>query len=129
MADGSLKAVQDIKVGDIMLEGGRVYQTFMGDGFAENWYTYNDVKVTATHPVLDTDGVWKRVGDSLIAIPTTKDGIYYSLNNENNRMIAYNNTKFTDFLEVGFNNPLRNTLYGVTMDNLIKLLNNEDVTV
>lgn len=129
MADGSIKAIQDIVVGDIMLEGGKVYQTFVGDGSTSDWYIYNNVKVTGTHPVLDIDNTWKRVADSVNSIPTTTNELYYTLNNENNRMIAYNNTRFTDFLEVGFDNPLRKTLYGVTLDNLIKLLNNESVTV
>ena len=123
MADGSLKPIQDIRIGDIMLEGGQVEIVLQGDGYTQDWYSYNDVLVTGSHPVLDTDGTWKRVEDTAIAIPVAPKDTFYSLYNNAQRMVAYNGTTFTDFLEVGFQHPLRKKIYGMEAKDLIDMLN------
>lgn len=125
MADGSLKAIENITIGDEMLAGGKVKLTFVGDGTGENWFNYNEIVVTGTHPVYDLDGKWRRVGDTISATPVSTIDRYYSLYNEHQRMVAWNDTLFTDFLEVGFDNPLRKTLYGITTGDLIRMLNGD----
>lgn len=125
MADGSLKAIQDIRVGDVMFAGGRVEIILQGDGYTQDWYSYNGVLVTGSHPVLDTDGIWRRVEDTALAIPVEAKDTFYSLYNNRQRMVTENNTVFTDFLEVGFQHPLRKKIYGMEAEELIDMLNGE----
>ena len=99
MFDGSLKEVQDIKPGDIMLSGGKVYAVMIGDGFAEDWYDYNGIHVTGAHAVFD-NGTWKRIKDTDNKIPIEKREYYYSLMNYNHLMIAENGSMFSDYAEV-----------------------------
>jgi hypothetical protein len=126
MADGSLKAIQDIRIGDGMLDGGKVDIVLQGNGYNEDWYLYNDILVTGSHPVLDTDGIWRRVENTATAIPADAKDTFYSLYNENQRMIAFNDTVFTDFLEVGMQHPFRKMVYGMRAEELISLLNAEE---
>jgi hypothetical protein len=63
MADGSLKPINMIDVGDILKQGGRVTQTIRAKGLDETWYNYRGVIVTASHAVFEDDK-WVRVGQS-----------------------------------------------------------------
>jgi hypothetical protein len=127
MADGSLKAIQDIQVGDNMLLGGRVTTTMISDGMLEDWYIYNGVKLTGSHPVLDRDGVWKKVYETDIAIPTTQEELNYILINENHKMISHNGEIFTDYFMVGMENQIRAEMYHRDFDNMFRILNNQPV--
>jgi len=60
MEDGSLKNIEDIKIGDVLQRGGKVRTTIVGDGLYENWYLYGNTKVTGTHTLFE-NGTWKRV--------------------------------------------------------------------
>jgi len=100
MADGTTKAIEDIKYGDKMYKGGLVYAIMQGDGTLEDWYNYNNVHVTSGHPVYDK-GVWKRVGNTDNKVSIDNYDVYYSLMNTNHLMVAENGTIFTDFVEIG----------------------------
>ena len=132
MADGTFKAIEDIKVGDIMFTGGRVLSIIIGDGNLQEWYLYKNVKVTGYHPVLDSDGIWRRVKDSKQSIKTFNDEFFYTLINENNRMISDKNITFTDYLEVSSKdnledlNELKYSSSEKELSNLISILNSEN---
>ena len=95
MADGTLKGIQDIKVGDEMMYGGRVYGILQGDGTMEDWYDYFGVKVTGSHFV--NEGLWVPVEDAEFAQPTKTYDTWYCVLNEKHRMVAFNDVVFTDF--------------------------------
>jgi len=96
MADGTLKGVDEIKVGDEMMHGGRVYGIMQGDGTSGTWYDYFGVKVTGSHFVLE--GRWVPVEESQYAQPlVTGYDTWYCVLNEKHRMIAFNDVIFTDF--------------------------------
>jgi hypothetical protein len=100
MADGSLKKVEEIKPGDIMEEGGRVAQTIIGDGQQEDWFDVDGVHVTGSHGIKKGDE-WMRVVDAGYD-EIDKRELYYTVMNENHRMIAKTGQKFTDFQEVSY---------------------------
>ena len=116
MADGSIKAIEDIKIGDVMLEGGRVRTTIVGDGLLEPWFMYGKIKVTGSHTVFE-DGVWKRVADARHAIPTDADEFIYTLINEKHRMISEDKTRYGDYDEVD-NRDIE--------DGLLEMMNQQD---
>lgn len=99
MEDGSLKNIEDIKIGDVLQRGGKVRTTIVGDGLYENWYLYGNTKVTGTHTVFE-NGTWKRVANSDKAIPTDKDEFIYTLVNEKHRLIAEDGVMYGDYDEV-----------------------------
>ena len=97
MADGTLKGIDEIKVGDVMASGGRVYGVLQGDGNVETWYDYLGVKVTGSHFVLE-GGRWIPVEKSKYATPLfTGYDTWYCVLNEHHRMVAFNDFIFTDF--------------------------------
>jgi len=99
MVDGSLKNIEDIKIGDVLQRGGKVRTTIVGDGLYEEWYMYGNTKVTGTHTVFE-NGTWKRVADSDKAIATEKDEFIYTLVNEKHRLIAEDGVMYGDYDEV-----------------------------
>jgi len=99
MEDGSLKNIEDIKIGDVLQRGGKVRTTIVGDGLYEEWYMYGNTKVTGTHTVFE-NGTWKRVADSDKATPTEKDEFIYTLVNEKHRLIAEDGVMYGDYDEV-----------------------------
>jgi len=98
MADYSLKRIEHIVPGDIMLGGGSVYAIMQGDGMREEWYNYNGVHVTGTHPVYH-NGTWVRVHETN-SPRVEKQPVYYSLMNGKHLMISEDGHTFTDFVEI-----------------------------
>lgn len=97
MEDGTFKEIKDIKVGDRMKHGGRVYGILQGDGQLEDWYTYKDVYVTGSHFVFEY-GVWLPVEESYHAVPMgDKFDTWYCVLNENHVMVTPERAWFTDF--------------------------------
>lgn len=96
MHDNTTKEIQDIEVGDIMLYGGVVEQILKGNGLDQDWYRYNGIKVTGTHPVQE-DGKWILVQDSNYAKPIKTCEFTYSVDNENMLMVAENGIVFSDY--------------------------------
>lgn len=99
MADGTRKEIQDISIGDEMLEGNRVTAVIQGDGTVESWFDYDGVHVTGGHPVWE-DGKWIRVQDSAGGVRIEGYDVYYTVANEQHYMVADNGVRFTDYFEV-----------------------------
>jgi hypothetical protein len=95
MQDGSLKKIQDIVPGDIMLYGGKVGQVSFGLGDEEDWYDYMGTIVTGSHAVLE-EGSWILLKDSKKAIPTYTRSHTYVVCNDNHVMVAENKESFAD---------------------------------
>jgi|TARA_A100001015_G_scaffold295793_1_gene375215 hypothetical protein len=105
MADGSLKPVEQVDIGDIVSVGGKVFAT--GKFLIDNLYDYNGIKVSGTHMVKE-DGAWVRVEDSRIGRSLGDDEvIVYVFGNENRRIII-NGTEFTDYFELSEQQELIN---------------------
>ena len=77
MQDGSLKSVEDIKVGDVMMDGGKVRLSIIGDGSDSDWYIYGTTKVTGSHAVKE-QGVWKFIRDTENAVPAETEDLLYT---------------------------------------------------
>ena len=94
MADNSTKAIEDIRLGDNMKDGGIVTslrQSIMN----ENVFNYLGITVTGDHAVYE-DGQWIRVKESQDAEPISFAGVVFSLCNEKHRMISNTGTIFAD---------------------------------
>ena len=105
MADGTLKPVEQVDIGDIVSVGGKVFAT--GKFLIDNLYDYNGIKVSGTHMVKE-DGAWLRVEDSRLGVSLGDDDfIVYVFGNENRRIII-NGTEFTDYFELSEQQELIN---------------------
>lgn len=98
MADGSLKAIEEIKVGDLMEKGGKVYGILQGDGTVCDWYRYGDSYVTGSHFVKER-GKWMPVWKSKKAEALLFSGfdVWYCVLNTKHLMVAGDKVNFTDF--------------------------------
>lgn len=98
MEDGTVKAVEDIKIGDAMLEGGKVFA--VGQCELNDLWNYKGVRVSPEHAVLE-NGAWVRVKDSRKAKPVDDDSpvVVFPICNENHVMIGENGTVWADFAE------------------------------
>lgn len=98
--------VQDLKLGDSILEGGHIY--FIGSTYADpsEIYYYNGVLVTADHAVLE-NGKWIRVKNSEQSknVKFLEPQKVYFLSNENHIIIS-NGIVFADFDEIDNNELL-----------------------
>lgn len=108
MQDYSLKEIQDIIPGDIMLYGGLVQGIIKSLGHKEQWYDYKGITVTSAHSVLE-NGEWLLIKDSINAIKTSTKPFTYILDNANHIMIAENKEVFTDYHVVPY--EMRQELY------------------
>ena len=99
LANGVLKAIENIDIGDILMEGGRVRTLIIGDGSKEDWYMYGSTKLTGSHTVYE-NGEWKRVSESVKAVRSTPEKRIYTLINEEHRVVAADGTIFGDYDEV-----------------------------
>lgn len=106
MADGSKKLIQDIKLGDVLKFGGKVYSLSQSVVSAETVFDYNSVLVTESHPVFE-NGKFVRVGDSLLGKPANLVGntIVYSLCNDNHRIVI-NDVIFSDYDETDYQSTI-----------------------
>ena len=105
MADGTLKPVEQVDIGDTVSVGGKVFAT--GKFLIDNLYEYKGIQVSGTHMVKE-DGAWTRVEDSRIGVPMGDDeAIVYVFGNENRRIVI-NGTEFTDYFELSEQQELIN---------------------
>ena len=105
MADGTLKPVEQVDIGDVVSVGGKVFAT--GKFLIDNLYDYNGIQVSGTHMVKE-DGAWIRVEDSRLGVSLGDDEvIVYVFGNENRRIII-NGTEFTDYFELSEQQELIN---------------------
>lgn len=98
MADGTTKAVEDIKIGDEMLEGGKVFA--VGQCELNDLWSYKGARVSPEHAVLE-NGAWIRVKDSRRGkmIDSEAYEVVYPVCNENHAMIGADGTVWADFAE------------------------------
>ena len=96
MEGGYWTTIENIKVGDRMAEGGRVYGILQGDGTHEDWYKYGETYVTGSHFVYEDK--WVEVAKSE-GCELLWGGFetWYCVLNENHRMVAIDYMLFTDF--------------------------------
>lgn len=96
MEDGSKKAIQDIKVGDKLLVGGKVLSTIIkSQQTPYQLYNYLGVRVTGDHAVFENDKfVWVKDAEHRILTEETTD-VVYNLVTENHKIII-NNIIFGD---------------------------------
>lgn len=99
MEDGSFKQIQDVKLGEAMLNGGLVYSISSHLVDESQVFSYNGIIVTADHAV-EENGRWLRVKDSKKAIPAPgATSIVYSLSNAGHRIVT-TSAIFADYDEV-----------------------------
>jgi len=97
MADGSLKAVEQVDIRDQVAVGGFVFAT--GKFLIDDLFEYKGIKVSGTHMVKE-DGTWTRVSDSKHSKSLGDDEhIVYVFGSELRRIII-NGIEFTDYFEV-----------------------------
>jgi hypothetical protein len=58
LEDGSRKAVEDLKLGDVLLAGGRVLGR--GEGYSDDLFRYKNTRLSGAHAVFE-EGRWTRV--------------------------------------------------------------------
>lgn len=88
MADGSLKEIEKIKVGDEVALGGRVLGTSDHEVDPSEIYNYMGVIATKDHMVQE-DGVFKRVEFAEYAIPFRSNiSMVYNITTENQRIVC-----------------------------------------
>ena len=105
MADGSLKPVEQVDIGDTVSVGGKVFAT--GKFLIDNLYDYNGIQVSGTHMVKE-DGAWTRVEDSRLGVSLGDDDVIVYVFGNENRRIMINNTEFTDYFELSEQQELTN---------------------
>ncbi len=81
-----------------MALGGKVYFAITGDGTQETWFDADGIHVTGSHAI-KKDGVWMRVRNAGFEQIETID-TFYTLINENHRMVAESGQVFADYDEV-----------------------------
>lgn len=117
MADGSIKNIEDLKLGDVLELGGTVLAR--GEAIqGEQVYDYNGIFVTGSHAVCE-NGIWMRVEDSQNSVPVSVDGLVYPLSTEENLIVTANGQVWADMNEV------ENT-YDLTDTQIIDILNSQE---
>ena len=118
LADGTKKAVQDLDLGDDLLEGGIVYAA--AKAFCEELYEYKNERVSGSHAVFEND-TWIRVADSKLAKKLDIDKeVVYPICCENHLMIT-DNFVASDFAELDCGQ-------GFTDVQQLQMLNNQTET-
>lgn len=101
MADNTLKNIQDIVIGDVMKEGGKVKATQIGDATNETWYDCDGVIATGTHTICK-DGTWMGVEDAGYPVADEQPETFYVVSNMNHKILADGGQLFTDYQEVDY---------------------------
>ena len=97
MANGSVKKIIDVDIGDEVAVGGKVFAT--GKFLNDELYDYKGIKVSGSHMV-NEDGVWMRIRDTKHGISLGDDeNIVYVFGSENRRILI-NDILFTDYFEI-----------------------------
>lgn len=97
MANGDSKRIEDIRIGDVVYEGGKVYGVMQF--VSEDMFDYEGVNVTGGHAVKEKE--WLRVKDSEKAKIETGKFVVYNLCTENH-LIIVDNIVFSDYDETSF---------------------------
>ena len=116
MADGSIKNIENLKLGDQLALGGTLLSK--GESFqTELLYNYNNVLVTGSHAVFE-QGNWLRVEESELAYSVEAEGLLYPLVTENNLIVTEDGQVWADMNEV-------DDTYNLTDDDIIDKLNTD----
>ena len=96
MSDNSQKSINNIKLGDNILSGGKVLSILETEHTEPFIFEYLGVKVTANHFVYENN-IWKRVknSDNAIVVPYDIDRVYCLITEKHS--IISKNIKFSDF--------------------------------
>ena len=89
MEDGSHKYIRDVKLGDVLLDGGRVVSKIRADvSEATTLYDYQGIRVSGSHYVLEK-GEWRKVCDAenAVAVESPKC-VLYNINTTTHRIFA-----------------------------------------
>jgi len=98
LANGDVKNIEDIVIGDEVEAGGKVYAIYQQGADAFDMYNYKGVFVTHEHAVYE-DGKWTRVGQSRQAISSAKQvDVVYDFSTVNHLIMA-NGVLFADYEE------------------------------
>ena len=97
MADGTIKPVEQVYLGDEVAVGGKVFA--VGRFLNNDLYDYKGVKVSGSHTV-NEDGKWVRVEDSKHGKALGDDEHTVYVFGAENRRILINDILFTDYFEV-----------------------------
>ena len=90
LEDGSQKYIRDVKIGDVLMDGGRVVSKIRVCVDAlDTIYDYRGIRVSGSHYVLQK-GEWCKVCDAEGAVPVEAGGsaVLYNLNTTTHRIFA-----------------------------------------
>ena len=105
MADGTLKPVEQVDIGDTVAVGGKVFAA--GRFLIDNLYDYKGIHVSGTHMVKE-DGKWTRVENSKHGISLGNEEVIVYVFGSENRRIIINGIEFTDYFELSEQQELVN---------------------
>jgi hypothetical protein len=96
MADGTIKPVEQVDLGDEVAVGGIVFGT--GKFLTSDLHDYKGIKVSGSHMVKE-DGAWMRVRDTKHGKPLGDDEVKVYVFGTENRRILIKDTLFTDYFD------------------------------
>ena len=96
MADGTIKPVEQVDLGDEVAVGGLVFGT--GKFLTDDLYDYKGIKVSGSHMVKE-DGAWMRVRDTKHGKSLGNDEVKVYVFGTENRRILIKDTLFTDYFD------------------------------
>jgi hypothetical protein len=96
MADGTIKPVEQVDLGDEVAIGGLVFGT--GKFLTSDLHDYKGIKVSGSHMVKE-DGTWMRVRDTKHGKALGDDEVKVYVFGTENRRILINDTLFTDYFD------------------------------
>jgi len=96
MADGTIKPVEQVDLGDEVAIGGLVFGT--GKFLTSDLHDYKGIKVSGSHMVKE-DGTWTRVRDTKHGKSLGDDEVKVYVFGTENRRILINDTLFTDYFD------------------------------
>lgn len=117
MADGSIKEIKDVQLGEELELGGKIVG--LGEAYGDKLYDYKGTTVSGDHAVYE-DGEWVRVRDSEFSKRLkNKKELVYPLATENMLILTEDGTIWSDMQEV-------NDTYNKTDRQILKELNNNN---
>jgi hypothetical protein len=96
MADGTIKPVEQVDLGDEVAVGGLVFGT--GKFLTSDLHDYKGIKVSGSHMVKE-DGAWMRVRDTKHGKSLGNDEVKVYVFGTENRRILIKDTLFTDYFD------------------------------
>lgn len=123
MVDGNQKQIRNIHLGDQLWQGGFVKGVIKVKKGGSQMYDYNGIKVAGSHLVYEFDE-WKRVEDSMIAVPINYEKEWIHCLIVDNNKIWVGETLFADYFEKSETN-----LNKQIQQLILSKLNNKNITL